>query len=354
MPRKFALLAVLIIIAAALVHYSPTPAPAIAQGDHDVVASDLNAPRALFYDAEGTLYIVEAGSGGPTATGVIGPDGSETTSGATGRVTTIAADGTPGIFLNDLPSVGNPSGEYLGVHQIYVNEESVWLLFNGGPTYQPLFFSLIELGRPNLRIQQAVDFFSYELENNPDGNEIDSNPTDFAVGEDGTIYIIDAGGNTLYTWTAEDGLDELIVWENNEVPTGLEIGPDGNLYVTFLTAFPFAEGTAMIQVYDTDGDLETEYTGLTMAVDVKVTEDGSIYAVEFARFDLAAASEGGSPWVANSGRIVQVSAEGVTPVAEGLNFPYALLQDPDGNWLVTVNSAFSEVGSGEVWLIETE
>ncbi len=128
--------------------------------------------------------------------------------------------------------------------------------------------------------------------------------------------------------------------------------PGGAVLRLNLTPFPFPEGGARIDVISPDGDLVKQYIGLTLAVNVVVTDDGAVYAVEFGRFDLAIADADTSPWVPNSGRVVMVSDEGITPIAEGLNFPYALAQNADGNWLVTNSSAYSAPGTGEVLLIE--
>ncbi|KAB2866014.1 MAG: ScyD/ScyE family protein [Anaerolineae bacterium] len=349
MYRRISLIGVLCL---ALIFIAANALPTAAQDGPQSLVSGLNSPRALYVADDGTVYVVEAGMGGTTPTGMTGPSGLEALSGATGRVSTLAEDGTLTPVLSDLPSVDLGGSETAGPTAVAVTESSLWVMFNGGPMSHPLYFSLVELDAATHRIKTSIDLFSYEATENPDGKEVDCNPIDFAIAEDGTIYIVDAGGNDILTWTAEDGLQTLMVWENNDVPTSIDLGPDGNLYISFLTPFPFPEGGARIDVISPDGDLVKQYTGLTLAVNVAVTDDGAIYAVEFGRFDLSIADADTSPWVPNSGRVVMVSDDGVTPVAEGLNFPYALAQDADGNWLVTNSSAYSEPGSGEVLLIE--
>jgi hypothetical protein len=88
------------------------------------------------------------------------------------------------------------------------------------------------------------------------------------------------------------------------------------------------------------------YGGLTMVTDVLVADDGTIYAVEFA------AGLGETGFVPDSGRVVIVSAEGVTPVMDGLRLPYGLAQDSDGSLVVSVVSAFDPTWNGMVIIVE--
>ncbi len=83
-----------------------------------------------------------------------------------------------------------------------------------------------------------------------------------------------------------------------------------------------------------------------MVTDVAVGQDGNVYAVQFA------SGLGETGFTPLSGSVVMVSADGITPVAEGLNFPYGIAQNADGEWAVTVNSAFGEAGSGMVLWVE--
>jgi hypothetical protein len=60
------------------------------------------------------------------------------------------------------------------------------------------------------------------------------------------------------------------------VPTDVERGPDGSLYVSSLPGFPEAPGTgAVFRVDPRTGDVEKLYDGFSGAVDLAVDADGT-------------------------------------------------------------------------------
>jgi sugar lactone lactonase YvrE len=320
-----------------------------AQNDESyVITVGLNNPRAIFYGTDGEIYVVDSGVGGmiETATPIELAAG-----GGSSNVYLIEPDGTQHILIYGLLSVIIRGTEAAGASDIVVTDDAVWLLLSQGSALQqnnptnPFSYALVKLNRETLRVEEFIDFYAYELENNPDGNELDSNPQDIAIAADGTIYIADAGANTVYSWTEATGLQVFHAWGENPVPTSVAIGPDGNLYVGFLTAFPFPTEGARIEKWSTDGELLETFSDLTMVVDVVVAEDGTIYATELGQFDLEAE---GSPWLPESGKVVEVTADGPVVVSEGLNFPYGLAINPSGGLTITVNSAFTEPGAGAV------
>ena len=64
------------------------------------------------------------------------------------------------------------------------------------------------------------------------------------------------------------------------VPTDVEVGPDGNLYVSLLPGFPEMGGQA-VRVDPSTGDVtQTLATGLAGAVDLAVQEDGTVWVAE--------------------------------------------------------------------------
>ncbi|MCC6802002.1 MAG: ScyD/ScyE family protein [Anaerolineae bacterium] len=312
--------------------------PAAAQ-DTNVIADGLNNPRGLYYDASGALWIAEAGTGGDmSADTEMGP----VRYGGTAQVLRVAP-GTAGAVpvLGGFPSAQG-FDDIIGVNSVYVDADSIWLTTGLGPVADPLVEALLQIDSETLRIGQIVDLHAYEAEHNPDEDFVVSNPHDIAVGGDGRLYIIDASGNSLLTWTPDGGLQLFQVWLDLPVPTAVDIGADGSIYVGFLSAFPFEQGSARIEKWSPDGELLQTYGGLTGVTDVLVGGDGTVYAVQLA------SGYGDLGWIANTGSVVIVSDSGVEPVAEGLNYPFRLAVSPDGGLAVTVNSAFSPAGSGQV------
>jgi len=317
------------------------------------IAAGLSAPRHVFYGSDGTLYIAEAGEGGElTATNATGQG--EVFVGFTARVSTVSPDGEQDVLIDGLFSLTDMFGGLEGVSAVYVDDAFVWLVMGQGPTRDTLpegayASALVQLDRETLEIVNTVDLLAFEETNNPDGTaDIASNPQDIAVADDGTIYLVDASGNSLLRYTEAGGLELFAAWEvidtePSPVPTSVVIAPDGTFYVGFLSGFPFLPGTARIEHLSAEGELLDTIEGLTLVVDVEIGQDGNLYAVQFAD------GFGEMGYNPNSGSVIMIDAEGVvTPVVEGLNFPYGIAQADDGAWAVTVNAAFSEPTSGVV------
>lgn len=315
------------------------PGFSVGAQDTNVIADGLNNPRGLYYDDTGALWITEAGTSGAfSADTDLGPVGY----GGTAQVLRVEP-GTAGAeaVLGGFPSAQG-FDDVIGVNSIYVDADGIWIVTGLGPVADPFVESLIQFDAETLRVQQIIDLHTYEADNNPDEDFVVSNPHDLAIGGDGTLYIIDASGNSLLTWTPGGDLQLFHVWLDLPVPTAVDIGLDGSIYVGFLSAFPFEQGSARIEKWSPEGELLATYSGLTGVTDVLVDADDTLYAVQLA------SGYGDLGWIADSGSVVIVSDAGIEPIAEGLNFPYRLALSPDGGLAVTVNSTFSPAGSGRV------
>lgn len=315
------------------------------------VATGLNNPRHITFDSDGTLYIAEAGQGGDIeAQGPFGP----VKAGQTAEISAVAPDGTQSVIIPDLVSMDAGFGQIEGPTSILVTDDSYWLSLGMG-TKEPVAdgavtMAVVEFDKASGEIKQTIDTSAFEIENNPDGSqETVSNPADLALGSDGTLYIADASGNTVLSWTAEGGLQLFASWpvtdspeDPQSVPTSLAIGPDGDIYVGFLSGFPFPSGGARVERYASDGTLKETYSDLSLVTDILVTADGTLYAVEMAN------GYGDTGYNPNTGRVLKLVKGDVGVVLDGLNYPYGLAQDNDGKLFVTVNSAFLPPDSGIV------
>lgn len=311
----------------------------------DPISEGLNSPRNLFVAEDGTLYVAEAGFGGDIE--FVGPEG-PTSLGLTSQLSAISPDGELQVLVQNFPSAAN-----VGISAVHVTEDSIWIVTGEIPHEieiedAELVEAIIALGQKliqfdlaTLEVLDAYDLYAYEVENNPaGGDEILSNPNDIAVAEDGTIYVTDSGCNCLYS-LSEGELSVVAAWEDNPVPTGVAVSPNGDLVVGFLSHAPFIPGTAKVERWSADGELLNTYEGLTMVVGVYVDEEDTIYAVELAQ------GLGEAGFVPESGRVVALWDEEVEVVAEGLSFPYGITQDNDGNLLVSIN-AIGAPGSGSI------
>ena len=319
--------------------------PQMPPAPENAILAGLNFPRGIAYDEAGNLYVGEAGVGGmelifesPI------PDFPDATGGLTSRITVLNADGSQWVPLANLFSSGSPDAETSGVAAVVAHENSLWVAFaGGGPVPSHVYAnSVVEFDMTTWRIKTWIDLYGYEITSNPDGAEMpDANLNDIAVSPDGTLFIMDTGANTLFTWSTAGGLQPFLVWADNPVPTSVAFDANGDVYVGFLGE-GLAPGAGKVEHWSADGSTLVEtFGGLNTITDIAFGMDGNLYAVSLIQFG----EQGPAP---NSGSVIQVSAAGATVVADGLPQPYSLAQAPDGSWSVSVNTVFAPPGAGAV------
>ncbi|MBN1967172.1 MAG: hypothetical protein JW910_21135, partial [Anaerolineae bacterium] len=94
MSRKTIVLAILVVLLtlAAALPGAAQEGPAL---PGEVVITDLGAPRGLAFDADGNLFVADAGTGGDVQAVMPGPEGEATVGmGMSGRIVSVAPDGT--------------------------------------------------------------------------------------------------------------------------------------------------------------------------------------------------------------------------------------------------------------------
>jgi|GEM_PF-598276 len=311
-----------------------------------IIVTDIGSPRGLAFDTDGNLWIADAGVGGDTVLNITVDDSEQTiNAGLTGRVIQVAMDGTASDVIVGLPSYYTSPERSNGLYRVIPREDAIWLVYSGNGRFSFGAYwmnTIVELDATTLSPRTIINLEDFEHVNNPDGNAYDTNVADIAWADDGTMYIVDAAGNDLLSWTVDGGLQLVTAWQANPVPTAIEIADNGDLYISFLGE-GMADGVATIERWS-DGELVETFTGLTAVTDILLDGD-VLYAVEFVNY---------VDDVAGAGRLVQVSSDGITTVADNLIAPFGIAQDADGALYVTYSAvAFVPDISGGVVKLET-
>jgi hypothetical protein len=339
----------------------------------EVLASGLDSPRKLSFGPDGALYVAEAGRGG-TGASIPSPSqpGASLFYGATGAITQIQ-NGVAERVVTGLPSLALPDGgDAAGVNDIEFDTDGnayaiVGLASNPANRDSllkvPDFSQLIAInsfdgGADWTRLR---DFGAYEQNNNPDGQDVITNLYDLLI-EDNTAYVLDAGGNDLFsqrafgskptletvfpTRTTTDPLTgEAVV--RQPVPTSVAVGPDGAFYVGELTGFPFQAGTAQVYRINAEGQPEVYAGGFTNIVDLAFDNSGGLYVLEYDADGILNGSDAGA--------LIYVSPDGKTRTTiadDQLINPTGLEIGSDGDIYIS-NKGFI-AGQGEVLRLSLE
>ncbi len=316
----------MLLVMAALVAVVPAAAQDAPPLPGEQVLDAVSAPRGVAFDADGNLLVAVAGTGGEHIIEIPSFEDPavmmQISAGLSGKIVSVAADGTATDLVSGLPSYATPQ-ETTGIYRVIPNGDSLWLVQSSANPGAFWGSTVVELDAETLMTKNVINMTGYEVANNPDGNEIDSNVTDLAWTADGTLLITDAGANTLYSWTADAGLTVVQSWSENSVPTSVEVAENGDVYIGFLGE-GLAPGAAKIERWS-NGELAETFSGLNAVTDILLDGD-TLYAVQLVIF-----GEQGP----GAGSVVTVTAEGVTPVAEGLLAPFAIAKGPDGDLYVS-------------------
>lgn len=179
------------------------------------------------------------------------------------------------------------------------------------------------------------------------------NPFDIAFDDVGVPVVTDASengvarenadGTTRFVHRFDDLRDpQRASLAIDPVPTGLaRVGAE--YYVTLTGGCPYPEGAGRLVAVDLERGQRTVADGLDMPIDVAVGPDGTVWVLEFARFDPEASCFTGEGYLPGTGRLSRLADGGaLEPVVEGLDFPGAVVPMPDGSLYV------SEVFAGKV------
>jgi hypothetical protein len=338
--------------------------PSGASAPFKVVAQGLDNPRGVTVGPNGALYVAEAGEGGPGPCGV-GPEGGQVCYGKSGAVTRVK-DGAQRRLIEGLPSFAGEGGlAATGPSDVSVLRKADSLkLFvteggfvtegvgardvSGDDRFQTL------LRAKGDEVKRVADLLAYETENNPDGQQIDSDPYSLATSK-GKRVVADAGANDLLKVERGD-ISTLAVFPDREVegpggdtveiesvPDAVAKAPAGGYYVGELTGFPFPVGKARVYRVVPGSKPKVHAEGFTNIVDVAVGPKGGLYVLEIAKKGLLQAFGPGGDF---TGRLVHLSPDGKRKVvaSKGLVAPTSVAVGPKGGLYFSNFGIFPEEG----------
>ncbi len=337
-----------------------------AQPTWTVVASGLNNPRGLDFAPNGALFIAESGKGGPGPQ-IQGPEG-PVTLGSSGSVTRVFR-GIQERVTTGLPSLAGAAGfAASGPADISFGPNGHAALTIGlgaNPAVRDAALGALGAGmgvvyqlNQNGHVKRIADISAFEGRQDSDGNGPDSNPIGTVSDRGGVVYVADAGANALVKVAANGTTSLVAVFPSRlaptppflpqppnpaqipmqSVPTSVVRGPDGALYVSELTGFPFQVGAARIHRV-VPGQPSTVFaTGFTNVIDLEFDAHGNLYVLEIDRNSLLAPSP--------IGRLARVNTDGSvqTIASDGLVMPGGMTIGPDGAIYVSNYSTSPDVG----------
>lgn len=365
-------------VAAALV-LTGAPAASAATGAEgkpsvSVVARGLDNPRGIAVGRNGWLYVAEAGRGGKGPC-IDGPEGGKECFGTSAALTVVAPHHHRGKgwkqwrAITGLPSLAGEKdgGSAIGLHKLSPAGPGLVATIGGAFNLDTRKF----LGKdarlmghvvglyPGARgpVKPIADLNAYEAAKNPDKGEVDSNPYGILATPFGA-FATDAGGNDLLKVTKNGKVSTVAVFGDRmvpspfppppaeipmqAVPTSVAWGPDGALYVSELTGFPFVKGAARVWRIAPGKAPKVYATGFTNIVDLTFDRWGRLLVLQISKEGLFAGDLNGA--------LIRVDVKrGAkrTELAKGkLTAPGGVTVARDGTIYVTNKSIFA--GGGEV------
>jgi hypothetical protein len=344
----------------ALCAWAVASTPAWAGATVTPIASGLDNPRGLAFGPGGRLYVAEAGHGGQECSP---PEG--LCFGFTSGISTIDSSGVHRI-VSGLVSRAGPDGfaaegiEGISVHGngglfgiVSGASDRVPTSPNPYLSNQTLAVARAEFGRlikanrsGHWTVVADVGHFDFqwsaEHEELVPGQFPEANPYDvFAT--PGERWVVDAAANTLDEVRANGSVSVVAFIPNppvsDAVPTCIDRGPDGALYVGELTGLGNRAGTSIVWRVVPGQQPEEWASGLSAVTGCGFDSEGQFYAAEFS-------PNGWGSFAAETGVVVRVPAHSTEPitVVSGLSFPGGFAAGPNGaiyvsNWSIAPASS---------------
>ncbi len=314
---------------------SPVASPTV---PGEIVAQGLTNPRGFTWSSDGTLYVALAGNGG-TSAGVVKIE-----------------NGTATAVVDGLPSDVSDQGSVEGVADVAFLGDDLYLLLEGaGPGHKAPetptgVYKVGADGKPTL-----VADLSTWVKDNPTAEVPDhepyGNPYKLLAGED-QLWVLIATPDQVVTVKPDGTITRFVDLTKDgghQVRTGIAAAPDGTLYVSALSPFPYEDGTTKVTKIAADGTFSDAWTGLTAVTDVAVGQDGTLYALE-----LSTNNTPKTVMTPGTGKLVHQTGPATSEdVVTGLTAPIAMRFGADGQLYVASPAVGADHGEGTIVKVAT-
>ena len=347
---------------------APPPLPANAT----LYASNLNGPRGLVFDSDGTLYVAEAGTGGTVSTvgacaqtpPPIGPY----LGGTAARISAIDKNGNRTTLASGLPSSLAAEGDLQGVADLAFLDGKLYALIAGGGCSHgnaTLPNGIVKVNLNNGKWSYITDLSVFYLEHPvayPNAGDFEPDGVPYSlIADNDRLYAVEPNHGQVTATTADGATTQVIdlsLSQGHIVPTSI-VARDSNLYLGNLGLFPIEQTfdriitlSKNLGFLDTMPGLETKSTdlnkfrvansraGFTTVVSLKLGPDGLLYALELS--DAA-----GFPGLGN-GKVIRLKRDGtLQEVVTGLSVPTGMTFGPDHDLYVS-NLGAAPAGLGQI------
>jgi glucose/arabinose dehydrogenase len=340
-----------------------------------VVVGGLDNPRQMSFGPDGALYVAEAGSGGRARCAKDPSTGTQICVGASGAIARVAR-GVLSRVVSGLPSVAGASGQESSGpadaivshgRLVFVTQDTQISSTGANQFARPgrLLGQLLTTG-PTGGVRLLANLARFEATHNPDhglgassaADAIDSDPYGL-VSYRGGYAVADAAGNDLLWVSSTGAIRVLAVFgvqyelapagvvaktarrvAAQSVPTAVAVGPDGALYVSELSGFPFDPGYAHIWRV-VPGQRPTVYArGFTNISAIAFDREGRLLVLEINRAGLR---DTRAP-----GELIRIGRDGRRSVlaSAGLSWPTGIGVARDGAIFIANNGTSTASGSG--------
>ncbi|MFI9581840.1 ScyD/ScyE family protein [Streptomyces sp. NPDC052236] len=338
-----------------------------------VVASGLNSPRSLTWGPRGRLLVAETGSPPVTAPSVCNFYSEEITLdmkcfGKTGSISDVSS-GTPKRIVKGLPSALNLQ-DMIGPNSVSYVDGKLYVLQAGAPQAVPSWLpkdlkrtlkkqlgALLDVtdGSPSVVANAGQADYQW-VQDNPDAspNDLDTaNPYALTPKPGGGFYYVDAASNTLGSIDVRGKRGKARVLTSfpvtsggkDSVPTCLDMGPDGAVYVGELTGHGSSATEADVYRYEPwSGRLAVWEKGFSAITGCGFGANGDFYVTEL---DTTGFLPTGDP----EGVVIQIGKDRTRTVlgAGKLFAPHGFLAGPDGSIYVANESIWWPPGTTGRW-----